>query len=47
MRVLLATPAIDEERSLLDGSELLGDMNCRTDHFDCGTDPGGFYEEDL
>ena len=37
----------DEERSLLDGSTLWGDMNFRTDAFDCGTDPGGFYEEDL
>lgn len=35
------------ERSLLEGSELTGDMNFRTDRFDCGTDPGGFYEEDL
>lgn len=35
------------ERSLLEGSELIGDMNFRTDRFDCGTDPGGFYEEDL
>ena len=35
------------ERSLLEGSELIGDMNFRTDRFDCGTDPGGFYEDDL
>jgi hypothetical protein len=35
------------ERSLLEGSELIGDMNFRTDRFDCGTDSGGFYEEDL
>ena len=35
------------ERSLLEGSELIGDMNFRTNRFDCGTDPGGFYEEDL
>lgn len=37
----------DGERSLLDGSELIGDFNFRTDRFDCGTDPGGFYEDDL
>ena len=36
-----------EEPSLLDGSELTGDKNFRTDRFDCGTDPAGFYEEDL
>ena len=35
------------EPSLLDGSELIGDRNFRTDRFDCGTDPAGFYEEDL
>ena len=37
----------DDERSLLEGSELTGDLNFRTDRFDCGTDPGGFYEDDL
>lgn len=37
----------DAERSLLDGSELIGDFNFRTNQFDCGTDPGGFYEDDL
>ena len=37
----------DDERSLLDGSELTGELNFRTDRFDCGTDPGGFYEDDL
>lgn len=36
-----------DERSLLDGSELIGELNFRTDRFDCGTDPGGFYEDDL
>ena len=36
-----------DERSLLDGSELIGELNFRTDRVDCGTDPGGFYEEDL
>lgn len=36
-----------DERSLLDGSAMTGDMNFRTDRFDCGTDPAGFYEDDL
>ena len=36
-----------DERSLLEGSEWTGDMNFRTGRFDCGTDPGGFYEDDL
>lgn len=42
-----ALDADDDERSLLDGSELIGDFNFRTNQFDCGTDPGGFYEGDL
>lgn len=39
--------ADDETRSLFEGSSLTGDMNFRTGRFDCGTDPGGFYEDDL
>jgi hypothetical protein len=42
-----ALAADTDERSLLDGSELIGDYNFRTDRFDCGTDPGGYYEDDL
>lgn len=45
--VATALVSDDDERSLLDGSELIGDLNFRTDCFDCGTDPGGFDEEDL
>ena len=37
----------DEERSLFDGSEMIGDMNLRTHRMDCGQDAGGFYEDDL
>ena len=45
--LLRAVVADDDVRSLLDGSALTGDMNFRTGRFDCGTDPGGFYEDDL
>ena len=37
----------DEERSLFDGSDMIGDMNFRTHRMDCGQDPGGYYEDDL
>lgn len=37
----------EDERSLLEGSAWTGDMNFRNDRFDCGTDAGGFYEDDL
>ncbi len=48
LAVLLQSLANDEvPRSLLDGSSLTGEMNFRTDDFDCGLDPGGFYEDDL
>ena len=36
-----------EERPLSEGSRLLGDYNFRTGKLDCGTDPSGWYEEDL
>ena len=35
------------ERPLSDGSELIGDYNFRTDKLDSGTDPNGWYEDDL
>ena len=44
---LLDASDSDEERSLYDGSEMIGDMNHRTGRMDCGQDPGGFYEDDL
>ncbi len=45
--LLAALATDDEQRSLLEGSSLTGEMNFRTDRFDCGTDPAGFYEDDL
>ena len=47
LRNLVVAPVMDEERSLLEGSEFTGELNFRTNQFDCGTDPGGFYEDDL
>ena len=47
LRILFRAPTVDEERSLLEGSEFIGELNFRTNQFDCGTDPGGFYEDDL
>lgn len=37
----------EDERSLLDGSSWTGELNFRTNQFDCGTDPGGLYQDDL
>ena len=36
-----------ENRPLADGSELFGEHNFRTGNLDAGTDPEGWYEEDL
>lgn len=36
-----------EERPLGDGSERFGEHNFRTGSMDSGTDPDGWYEEDL
>jgi len=30
-----------------DGSDRFGDYNFRTGRFDAGTDPNGWYEEDM
>ena len=35
------------ERPLSDGAEFSGDFNFRTGKMDCGTDPSGWYEDDL
>jgi len=43
--VVAGTP--DEERSLFDGSEWIGELNHRNGRMDCGLDPGGLYEDDL
>lgn len=34
-------------RPLGDGSDMFGDYNFRTGRFDAGTDPNGWYEEDM
>lgn len=36
-----------EERPLSEGSELFGEYNFRTEKLDAGTDPYGWYEEDM
>ena len=35
------------ERRLSDGSELMGEYNFRTGKMDCGSDPIGWYEDDV
>ena len=47
LECLVAKDGSDEERSLFDGSDMIGDMNHRTHRMDCGQDAGGFYEDDL
>ena len=48
LRELLVSPEIrhDEERRLHD-SDLSGELNHRTGRLDAGTDPYGWYEEDM
>ena len=50
-RVTDGVPADTEpsplERPLSDGAEFSGDYNFRTGKMDCGTDPSGWYEDDL
>lgn len=46
-QVLAAADSDVTTLPLLHGSPLIGDYNFRVDRFDCGTDPHGFYEEDL
>ena len=36
----------DDHRSIQD-SDLIGDYNSRTQQFDSGTDPAGWYEDEL
>jgi hypothetical protein len=47
LECVFGVTTIVEERSLYEGSEMLGDMNFRTGEFDLGLDPGGLYEDDL
>lgn len=35
------------DRPQSDGSDRFGDYNFRTGRFDAGTDPNGWYEEDM
>lgn len=37
----------DDERSISDGSDLFGEHNFRSGNLDAGSDPDGWYEEDL
>ncbi len=36
-----------QERRLSDGSDLMGEYNYRTSKMDCGSDPVGWYEDDV
>jgi len=36
-----------EDRPLADGSDLFGEYNFRTGEMDSGSDPDGWYEEDM
>jgi hypothetical protein len=35
------------DRPQSEGSDMFGDYNFRTGRFDAGTDPDGWYEEDM
>jgi hypothetical protein len=37
----------EEDRPLTEGSWVMGEYNLRTDRLDAGTDPDGWYEDDL
>ncbi len=46
--ILLAPDKEDtDDRPLGDGSDLFGEHNFRTGNMDSGSDPDGWYEEDL
>ena len=45
--LVTGTESSSLDRPLSDGSELIGDYNFRTGKLDCGTDPNGWYEDDL
>jgi len=36
-----------DDRTLSEGSDLFGEHNFRTGNMDSGSDPDGWYEEDL
>ena len=43
----VVTESSSSERRLSDGSELMGEYNYRTSKMDCGSDPIGWYEDDV
>jgi hypothetical protein len=45
--LISASDPDDTDLPKSDGSPLTGDYNFRVDRFDCGTDPYGYYEDDL
>ncbi len=45
--LVTGTESSSLERPLGDGAEMTGDYNFRTGKMDCGTDPSGWYEDDL
>lgn len=46
--ILFSTDHDDgDERALSQGSDLFGEQNFRTGRLDAGSDPDGWYEEDL
>lgn len=48
MGVLASTDEPEtSDRPQGDGSDMFGDYNFRTGRFDAGTDPNGWYEEDM
>lgn len=47
--LMTAAPAesAESDRPYVEGSETFGDFNFRTRQMDCGTDPAGWYEDEL
>jgi hypothetical protein len=45
--VATETESSPPDRRLSDGSELMGEYNFRTSEMDCGSDPIGWYEDDV
>ena len=44
---VLASASEPSKRAQLEGTDLIGDYNYRTTTMDAGTDPCGWYEEDM
>ena len=45
--LILSTKPEPSDRPQGDGSDMFGDYNFRIGRFDAGTDPNGWYEDDL